>query len=106
VVNRYVSDAEAAFVFAEADVLVLPYRRASSSGPLHIAMAQGLAVVVYDVPALRAVVDGYEGVRVVPGGDVAGLGAALERVAGQPRRRFEPAGDWRRTVEAYRELLA
>ena len=106
VVNRYVSDAEAAFVFAEADVLVLPYRRASSSGPLHIAMAQGLAVVVYDVPALRAVVDGYEGVQVVPGGEVAALGAALERVAGQPRRRFEPAGDWRRTVEAYRELLA
>ncbi len=106
VVNRYVSDAEAAFVFAEADVLVLPYRRASSSGPLHIALAQGLEVVVYDLPALRAVTSGYDGVRVVPGGDVAALRAALERVAGQPRRRFEPAGDWRRTVEAYRELLA
>jgi hypothetical protein len=61
---------------------------------------------MYDVPALRAVTSGYDGVRVVPGGDVAALRESLERVAGQPRRRFEPAGDWRRTVDAYRELLA
>lgn len=105
-VNRYVSDAEAAYVFAEADVLVLPYRRASSSGPLHIAMAQGLGVVLYDLPALRTAAQGYEGLQALPAGDVAALRATLEEIAERPRLRFEPAGDWRRTVEAYRELLA
>lgn len=103
-VNRYVTDAEAAYVFAEAEVLVLPYRRASSSGPLHIAMAQGLEVIIYDVPALRAEVQDYEGAEVVPLGNVESLGTALMRVVDRPARRFEPAGDWRRTVGAYQEL--
>mgnify|MGYP003442010432 CR=1 FL=1 len=45
-VNRYVTDEEAVNYFASADVLVLPYRRGSASGPLHIAMATGLAIVL------------------------------------------------------------
>ena len=46
VVNRYVDDAEVADPLRAADAVVLPYRRSSSSGPLHIAMSAGLPVVV------------------------------------------------------------
>src|SRR5690606_25309140 len=46
-VNRYVTDEEAAAFHADADVVLLPYRRGSSSGPLHIAMSHGLHVILY-----------------------------------------------------------
>jgi glycosyltransferase involved in cell wall biosynthesis len=105
VVNRYVTDAEAAHVFSETDVLVLPYRRVSSSGPLHIAMAQGLSVIMYDLPALRSVAGTYEGAEFVPVGDVEALTAALLRAASRVPRRFPPGGDWHLTVDAYHQLL-
>jgi glycosyltransferase involved in cell wall biosynthesis len=42
VVDRYVADAEVPAFFAAAHLVVLPYRRSSASGPLHIAMSCGL----------------------------------------------------------------
>jgi glycosyltransferase involved in cell wall biosynthesis len=105
-VNRYVTDAEAAYLFAHADVLVLPYRRASSSGPLHIAMSQGLPVIMYDLPALRAACEGYEGAHFVPVGDLWGLRAALVRLSQEPYPRVRPAGSWTRTTAAYRQLVS
>ena len=45
-VNRYVSDVEVSKFFSEADAVIFPYHRSSSSGPLHIAMSCGLPVVV------------------------------------------------------------
>jgi glycosyltransferase involved in cell wall biosynthesis len=42
IVDRYVADAEVPAFFAAAHLVVLPYRRSSASGPLHIAMSCGL----------------------------------------------------------------
>lgn len=42
VVDRCVADAEVPAFFAAAHLVVLPYRRSSASGPLHIAMSCGL----------------------------------------------------------------
>ena len=106
IVNRYVTDAEAAFIFSETDVLVLPYRRVSSSGPLHIAMAQGLSVIMTDLPPLRSVAAGYAGAEFVPVEDVEALTAALLRAVSRPPCRFPPVGDWQLTVEAYHQLLS
>jgi hypothetical protein len=105
IVNRYVTDAEAAFIFSETDVLALPYRRVSSSGPLHIAMAQGLDVIMTDLPALRSVAADYAGAEFIPPHGVEPLTAALERAAYRPPRRSQPLGDWTVTVQAYRLLL-
>lgn len=106
VVNRYVSDAETAYLFGRADVVVLPYRRSSSSGPLHIAMAHGIRVVMYDHPSLRASAEDYEGIDWVPVGDVQGLSAALERASRvEPSSRLPPAGDWSVTTDAYLDLV-
>ena len=59
--NRYVTDTEAAEYFAAADVLVLPYRRGSASGPLQIAMNNGIFVVLYAVGGPRRSRQGLPG---------------------------------------------
>ena len=87
-------------------LLALPYHRVSSSGPLHIAMAQGINVIMTDLPALRSVAADYAGAEFVPPCGVESLTAALERAAYRPPRRSQPLGDWKVTVEAYRSLLA
>ena len=48
-VNRYVHDGELDGYLKGADAVVLPYRRSSISGPLHLAMGYGLPIVITDV---------------------------------------------------------
>ena len=60
-VNRYVTDQEAAGYFQRADVVALPYLRSSASGPLAIAQAYGLPVVVTAVGGLVEAAADYTG---------------------------------------------
>ena len=78
-VNRYVSDAEVSRWFAGADVVSLPYRRSSASGPLHLTMDAGLPVVVTDVGGLREATNGYGGAVFVPAADPDSLCDGLRR---------------------------
>jgi glycosyltransferase involved in cell wall biosynthesis len=105
VVNRYVSDAEVTDHFAAADAVVLPYRRSSSSGPLHIAMSSGLPVVVTSVGGLVEAAGDYEGTHFVPPADPAALALALAQVAALRGHRFADPHSWDHTVDAYGELL-
>ena len=106
VVNRYVTDAEVAAHFAAADAVVLPYRRSSSSGPLGVAMSQGLPVVVTSVGGLVEAAGGYEGTRFVAPADPAALAGALAEMPALRGRRYDGPHSWDTTVEAYRELFA
>jgi glycosyltransferase involved in cell wall biosynthesis len=72
-VNRYVADAEVDGFFADADVVVLPYRRSSASGPLHIAMSHGVPVVVTAVGGLVEAAEQYSGARFAPAAEPAAL---------------------------------
>jgi len=99
-VNRYVSDAEAGRFFANADALVLPYRRGSASGPLQIAMSRGIHVLLYAVGGLVEAVADYEGAVLVPGGDVDALRAALLDLPAQRARRFPDPHSWSATTKA------
>jgi glycosyltransferase involved in cell wall biosynthesis len=77
---RYVPIDQVASVVRTADVLVLPYRSATSSAVLQVAYAFGRPVVVTAVGALaEAVEDGLTGLVVPPGSRVQ-LTAALVRV--------------------------
>jgi glycosyltransferase involved in cell wall biosynthesis len=101
-VNEYVPDEVVGAAFAHADVVVLPYRRSSSSGILHVAMSWGLPVVVTSVGGLPEAADGYRGAIFVPPGDPAMLRSGIEqgiRIAGQ---RFADPRDWNETVDAIR----
>lgn len=105
VVNRYVTDAEAQAAFAAADAVVLPYRRSSSSGPLHMAMSAGLPVVVTSVGGLVEASAGYQGVRFVPPADVETLSDALSTLPSLKGRRYVDVRSWDDTVTAYRDII-
>ena len=106
VVNRYVDDAEVAEWFAAADAVVLPYRRSSSSGPLHIAMSAGLPVVVASVGGLVEAAGDYAGVTFVPTQDAAALANAMAALPARRGERFDDPHSWSRTVDAYGDLLS
>jgi len=106
-VNRYVTDDELAGWLAGADIVVLPYLRSSASGPLHIAMHEGLPVVVTSVGGLVEAGEGYDGATYVPPGDPAAIGAAIAAIVdrGDRTTRYADPQSWDRTVDRYAELI-
>ena len=79
--NRYIPDKEAAQLFIDADIVVLPYVEASQSGVLAIAKAFAKPVIVTNVGELgQAVVDGVSGL-VVPPADERSLADAILKLA-------------------------
>ncbi|WIM95146.1 glycosyltransferase [Actinoplanes oblitus] len=104
-VNRYVPDAEVNAYFAAADAVVLPYRRSSASGPLHIAMSHGLPVVVTSVGGLVEAAGPYPGTVFVPPADPAALAAGIAGAAGLTGRRHADPSSWDRTLDAYQRLF-
>ena len=88
------TEAEKPDFFAGIDVLALPSRTDSFGLVIPEAWANGLPVVVYKAGGPGSLVrHGVDGL-VVPCGDVAGLAAALDRLAGDPaaRARMGAAG--------------
>jgi len=104
-VNRYVTDAEAAGYFAGADVVVLPYHRSSSSGPLQIAMAAGLPVVATRVGGLIEATANYPGAVLVDPADPASLAEGIRLAAKLAGQRFEGVTTWSDTARSYTELF-
>jgi glycosyltransferase involved in cell wall biosynthesis len=99
-VNEYVPDEVVGAAFAHADVAVLPYRRSSSSGILHVAMSCGLPVVVTSVGGLPEAASGYDGAVFVPPGDQALLKEGLMRATQLVGQKFADPRNWHETVEA------
>jgi glycosyltransferase involved in cell wall biosynthesis len=104
-VNRYVRDDEVAGHFADADAVVLPYLRSSASGPLQLAMSQGLPVAVTAVGGLVEAAREYEGVRFVQPGDVEDLREALLDLPALASRNYRDPHSWDRSVEHLELLL-
>jgi glycosyltransferase involved in cell wall biosynthesis len=104
--NRYVHDDEVGRFFDNCDAVVLPYTRSSASGPLHIAMARGVPIVLTDVGGLRSGAAGYDGITWVPPEDVAALATALRELPEQPRQRYADPRSWTETLERYSALFA
>ena len=78
-VNRYVTDEEVDEHFRRADLVVLPYRRSSTSGPLQVAMSYGLPVVVTAVGGLPEAVEPYGGAVLVEAGSVVRLAEGIRK---------------------------
>jgi glycosyltransferase involved in cell wall biosynthesis len=92
--DRFIPDTEAAQLFTDADIVVLPYIEASQSGVLAIASGFGKAVVVTDVGELgQSVQHGVTGL-VIPPNDPVALAQAVSTLAGNPalRQRLGEAG--------------
>jgi glycosyltransferase involved in cell wall biosynthesis len=99
-VNDYVSDDVVSAAFSHADVVVLPYRRSSSSGPLHVAMSWGLPVVVSHVGGLTEAAAGYEGAIFVPPENKQALKVAIRQAMRLIGRRFTDPRSWTDSIEA------
>ena len=104
-VNRYVADVEVAQFFEDADAIVLPYHRSSTSGPLHIAMSYGLPVVVTNVGGLVEAVKHYEGALVIEPKNVEVLREALLHVTDLCGKRYSNPRSWEHTDIAYQALF-
>jgi acetyltransferase-like isoleucine patch superfamily enzyme/glycosyltransferase involved in cell wall biosynthesis len=82
--NYAIPDDEVPDLFKESEVVVLPYREATQSGPLHIAGTFSKPTVVSSVGAMPEVVkDGETGLLVSPG-DPKELADAVCRLLGDP----------------------
>ena len=85
-VQQYIPTEEMELYFAAADVVVLPYRKASQSGVLLAAYGFGRAVVVTRTGGLaEAVEDGKSGL-IVPPEDPAALAGVLQKVLRDPEK--------------------
>lgn len=104
-VERYVTDAEASGYFAGADVVVLPYRRSTQSGPLQIAMAHGLPVVASAVGGITEATAGYEGAILVAPDSPERLAGAMRRAALLRDRRFAGSRAWTEIAPRYASFL-
>jgi glycosyltransferase involved in cell wall biosynthesis len=101
-VNEYVPDEVVGAAFAHADVAVLPYRRSSSSGILHVAMSWGLPIVVTSVGGLPEAASGYAGAVFIPPDDPAMLKEGLMKAAALAGQKFPDPRSWHDTVTAVR----
>ncbi len=68
-IPEYVPDEQIPVYFSAANIVVLPYTRASQSGIAHIAMAFGKPVIVSEVGGLKESMVSYEGAIFVPPGN-------------------------------------
>lgn len=105
---RYVPNEEVADFFTAANVAVLPYRSATQSGIVQIAMNFDLPVITTDVGGLPEVVRAGETGDLVPAGDPQALAAAIVRYFDEGREpgyaaavtREKARFSWRPLVEA------
>ncbi len=118
-VPRFITDAELPAYFQRADLVVLPYREIDQSGVLFTALAFGKPLLLSDVGGFPEVA-ATGAARIVPAGDPAALGDALQeliddpatlaRMASRAREAAEGKYSWgeiaRRTLDLYRSLGA
>lgn len=87
--NEYIPDEDVSDLFSRADVVVLPYRRASQSGVIPVAYAFSTPIVATEVGSLPEVVKNGKTGFLVPPQDSDALGDAICRLLRHPERRAE-----------------
>jgi len=105
-VNRYVTDQEAAGYFQRADVVALPYLRSSASGPLAIAQACGLPVVVTAVGGLVEAAADYTGAVLVRPDSPDDLARGLLAAADLRGRTHAAPVTWQAVAQSYADIFA
>lgn len=104
-VDEYIPDEKVNLYFSAADVLVLPYLRASQSGIAHIAMSFGKPVVVSEVGGLKESMANYEGTFFVPPGDVSSIREAILKSHIRGKHYEAPDQKWDKIINSYIELI-
>lgn len=105
ILSGYIPDDRVKDLFEQADVVVAPYRRASASGPLNLAMEAGLPIVTTTVPALQEACQHYDGVFFADVEDVIGLRDAMQRSMTKVGVRFGNPHSWDANADRYAEFF-
>jgi len=105
ITDEYIPDEKVNIYFSAADVVVLPYLRASQSGIAHIAMTFGKPVIVSEVGGLKESMAGYEGTFFVPPGDVKAIQRQLISRSGEKKYYKAPDQKWDTIINRYIELI-
>ncbi len=106
-IDRYVSDAEVGKYFSAADIVVLPYLRASQSAVAHVAMAFGKPIVVSRVGGLQESMADYDGTYFVPPADPAAIRDAIVRIRSERPGPFEPPRrGWEEIAAGYAAIIS
>lgn len=100
-IDRYVEDAEIPYLIADHDVLVLPYRRSSASGPLALAMAAGIPVITTDIKSLTEATEGYSGAIHIPVGNASAIVDAVKTVRPLVGKTHENPLSWDKIANKY-----
>jgi glycosyltransferase involved in cell wall biosynthesis len=104
-IDEYVPDEKVNVYFSAADIVVLPYLRASQSGIAHTAMSFGKPVVVSEVGGLKESMANYEGTFFVPPGDVNSIREAILKLYGKDKYYEAPDQKWDKIINSYIELI-
>lgn len=99
-VSKYVGDEEVSEFFSAADVLAIPYTRASQSGVAHIGMAYGLPIIASRVGGLVESLGKYQGALFTEPKDIDTLRDALISVMSKnskdkDKSKFKPPDELR-----------
>lgn len=115
-INRWLSDEEVCDLFSRADVLVLPYLKASQSGVLSMAWACGVPVIVSNVEGLTEQVKNMENGLVFKSGDISDLSKVMFKIARERdlflrlKKGAEKAGKesytWRKVALGVKDVLS
>jgi len=105
IISGYIPDDQVEDLFDQADVIVAPYRRASASGPINLAMAAGLPLVTTKVPALQEACQQYEGVFFAEVEDPIGLREAMRRSMTKVGCSFDNPHNWDANADRYADFF-
>lgn len=105
--DEYVPDEDVSLYFSAADLLVLPYLRASQSGVAHIAITYGIPVITTEVGGLVESMSSYDGTIFVPPGDSSAIkDAILRSFDASTSRRIEAAElSWEEISKRYAKIF-
>ncbi|CAG0969438.1 MAG: glycosyltransferase [Candidatus Methanoperedens sp.] len=104
-IDRYITDSEISFFFSAADVIVLPYLRASQSGIAHIAMAFGKPIIVSEVGGLKESMIRYSGAFFVPPADSDAITNEILRNFGNKKIYIAPTIGWDEISKQYLNII-
>ena len=109
-VAQYVPDVMIPKYFSAADVVVLPYLRASGSGVAHIAMPYGKPIITSDLDAMREGLSDYEGALFVSPGDPTAIAEKLVEIynlytSGKSIVYSPPQNTWDEVARQYAQII-
>ncbi|MDK2831291.1 MAG: hypothetical protein PWQ75_1043 [Methanolobus sp.] len=105
-VDEYVPDEMIPLYFSAADVVVLPYTRASQSGIAHIAMAFGKPVVVSKVGGLVDSMKDYSGTYYIVPDDLNSIKEGIIEATKNTTHHEPPERSWADILKIYENVLS